>query len=324
MTDMQSLPAPASNDELEIDLGELFGVLWNGVWWIMLVGILAGAIGIVVAFSLENQYKASTVLAPAGDDAKGAAGALASQFGGLASLAGIGLPGGGGGTQNSLAVLQSAEFIAQFIQEQGLKPVLYPKLWDAERRQWRPRQAPGWLKRTTLAWVADPVQQERARRRSTEPSDLAAAELFKKTILAVSEEKKTNLVTVAITWRDPNQAAAWADGLVRQLNRRMQREAMAEADRSLAYLQAELAKTQEVPVREAIYKLVESKQKSRMVASVSNEVAFKILDPASAPEVPISPKRPLIIVLAGMLGGMLAVVVLLVRHFRQKAKAVPV
>lgn len=324
MTDMQSLPVPASNDELEIDLGELFGVLWNGVWWIMLAGILAGVIGIVVAFSQANQYKASTVLAPAGDDAKGAAGAIASQFGGLASLAGISLPGGGGGTQNSLAVLQSAEFIAQFIHEQGIKPVLYAKQWDARRQQWKPRGAPGMLKRLMLSWVDDPVQQARAQRKTLEPSELEAAELFKKKLLAVSEEKKTGLVTVTITWRDPNQAAAWADGLVRQLNRRMQREAMADADRSLAYLQAELAKTQEVPVREAIYKLVESKQKTRMVASVSNEVAFKVLDPVSASEVPVSPKRPLIIVLAGMVGGMLAIVLLLVRHFRQKAKAAPV
>lgn len=320
MTEMQTLPVSAPNDELEIDLGELFGVLWRGRWWIVLAGILASVIGIVVAFSLENQYRASTVLAPAGEDAKGA-GALAGQFGGLASLAGISLPGGGGGTQTSLAVLQSAEFIAQFIQEQGIKPVLYSQQWDAQRQQWKPRGAPGLLKRVTLSWVDDPVQLEQAQRKTAEPGDLVAAELFKKTILSVSEEKKSGLVTVTINWRDPKQAAAWVDGLVRQLNRRMQRESMAEADRSLAYLQAELAKTQEVPVREAIYKLVESKQKSRMVASVSNEVAFKVLDPASAPEMPVSPKRPLIIVLAGMLGGMVAVMALLIRHFRQKAKA---
>lgn len=318
MTEMQTLRAVPANDELEIDLGELVGVLWRGRWWIVLAGVLAGVIGIVVAFSLGNQYKASTVLAPAGEDAKGAAGALASQFGGLASLAGINLPGGGGGPKTSLAVLQSAEFIAQFIEEQGIKPALYPQLWDAQRQQWKPRNAPGFLRQLTLSWVDDPVQQARARRKTTEPGDLAAAEMFKLGVLSVSEEKKTGLVTVAISWRDPNQAVAWAEGLVRQLNRRMQREAMAEADRSLAYLQAELAKTQEVPVREAIYKLVESTQKSRMIASVTNEVAFKVLDPASAPELPVSPKRPLIIVLAGMLGGMFAVVALLIRHFWQK------
>ena len=55
----------------EIDLKELFMVLWGGKWLISAVTGLAAVISVVVALSLPNIYTASALLAPAesgGDD----------------------------------------------------------------------------------------------------------------------------------------------------------------------------------------------------------------------------------------------------------------
>ncbi|MDQ7050414.1 MAG: GNVR domain-containing protein [Enterobacterales bacterium] len=55
-----------------------------------------------------------------------------------------------------------------------------------------------------------------------------------------------------------------------------------------------------------------------MLAEVSDEYVFKTLSPAKVAEEKSKPKRALIAILGFMLGGMLSVIIVLVRHFRKK------
>jgi LPS O-antigen subunit length determinant protein (WzzB/FepE family) len=55
-----------------------------------------------------------------------------------------------------------------------------------------------------------------------------------------------------------------------------------------------------------------------MLAEVSDEYVLKTIDPANSPDEKAKPKRALIVVLATMLGGMLSVIVVLVRYFSNK------
>ncbi len=103
----------------EIDLRELFSALWKGKWVILLFTVVFAAGGVFYALSQPNTYKATAVLASASESGKGGMATMAAQFGGLASLAGINL--GGGGADNkamALAVLQSRLFINAFIHKQ--------------------------------------------------------------------------------------------------------------------------------------------------------------------------------------------------------------
>ena len=76
----------------EIDLRELFATLWRGKWIIILVTTVFAVVGVFYALSQPNIYQSSVLLAPAQDE--GGAG-VSGQLGGLASLAGISLGGGG-------------------------------------------------------------------------------------------------------------------------------------------------------------------------------------------------------------------------------------
>ena len=76
-----------------MDLKELFLVLWAGKWLIGGISALAAAVSIGVALILPNIYTASALLAPAEQSGGGLS--MMQQFGGLASLAGVPLPGGG-------------------------------------------------------------------------------------------------------------------------------------------------------------------------------------------------------------------------------------
>ena len=51
----------STDDVVEIDLKELFGVLWNKAWLILLCGVLAGAIGFCCSFFIMTpQYQSTT------------------------------------------------------------------------------------------------------------------------------------------------------------------------------------------------------------------------------------------------------------------------
>lgn len=82
--------------------------------------------------SQKELYKASAILAPASAEGSGGLSALAGQFGGLASMAGINL-GGSGGDKTALAleILKSRSFIENYIaKHELLVPLMAAEKWD--------------------------------------------------------------------------------------------------------------------------------------------------------------------------------------------------
>ena len=125
------LQTPYPDDE--IDLKELFSVLWSGKWLISAVTGLAAAISVVFALSLPNIYTASALLAPAESGGGGLSG-LMKQYGGLASLAGVSLPGGeeGSRAQLGMQLMKSRAFIGDFVERRDILPELMAvESWDA-------------------------------------------------------------------------------------------------------------------------------------------------------------------------------------------------
>ena len=72
----------------EIDLRELFGVLWSGKFKIIAITAIFAVGSVFYALWIPNQYKATALLAPAQSDGGGLSSTL-GQLGGLASLAGV-------------------------------------------------------------------------------------------------------------------------------------------------------------------------------------------------------------------------------------------
>ena len=63
-----------------------------------------------------------------------------------------------------------------------------------------------------------------------------------------------------------------------------------------------MAKTSEVDIRQAIYRLTEEQVNNAMLANVQREYAFRFIDPAIPPETKFSPKRPLITSVGAVIG----------------------
>ncbi|RJX67166.1 LPS O-antigen length regulator [Vibrio sinensis] len=297
----------SSNDD-EIDLRELFAELWRGKWLIVLVTTLFAIGGVAFALSQPNTYQASATLVAIGEEKGGGLASMAGQFGGLASLAGINLGGGGTNTKDlSLAVLKSRQFVNAFVDKHGLLPDLMAvESWNAKSGQITYNDE--LYDAGEQVWLVDPETEE-----SLKPTAWEAYKVFSKAI-SVSEAKETGMVTLKITHFSPIIAKQWVELLIQDLNQWMKQESLHDTRKNIAYLEDQLERTNVVDMKNVFYQLIQEQTKGLMLAEVKNEFAFKTIDPAVIPEEKAGPKRALICILATLLGGMLSVAIVLVRY----------
>ena len=118
----------------EIDLKELFTLLWNGKLVITLITGFAAVCAVLFALSLPNIYESKALLAPKGESGAGGLAGLARQYGGLASLAGINIGGGGGESSKSMRAqqkIQSLDFFTRHLYEKIVIDLMAVDHWDA-------------------------------------------------------------------------------------------------------------------------------------------------------------------------------------------------
>jgi len=273
------MTAGATDRELELS------VLWKAVrhsWWIVLLCIFVfGMVGAASALLVRPVYRAEAVLIPANIDEGGGAGAsLAGRLGGLAALGGIDLGVASDRSVEALALLGSRTLAEDFIREKQLMPVLFAKKWDQETSKWN-------------VGALDDV-----------PTMWDAYEIFDKEVRHIQQDTKTGIVKLSIDWFDPAQAAEWAADIVKLVNAKMRNRSIHEAETSLVYLRRGLDETTVVAVKQALFRLVELESKKKMLASVNDEFAFRVIDPpvASDPSRPLKPNKLLYIALGGFVG----------------------
>ncbi|MGO4891646.1 Wzz/FepE/Etk N-terminal domain-containing protein [Flavobacterium sp. W21_SRS_FM6] len=297
----------ADNDE--IDFRKLWNVIWSGKWIIIGVTAIFTIASIFYALSLPNIYKSEALLAPANSEQQGGLGALASQFGGLASLAGVNLGGAKADkTDMAIEILKSREFFSQFVDRHNILPDLMAvKEWD------RINNSVIYDTEIYLPKSDEWVRQVKPPRQ-IKPSMQEAIETFKN-LLNLAKDKETSMVNISIQHYSPYIAKQWVDWLIRDINLNMKSRDKQEAEKSIAYLQSQIEKTTITEHKTLLYQLIEEQTKTLMFAEVRDEYVFKTIDSALVPELKAKPKRALIVVLGVLLGGMVAVMIVLIRYF---------
>ncbi|HVY81104.1 MAG TPA: Wzz/FepE/Etk N-terminal domain-containing protein [Steroidobacteraceae bacterium] len=269
------VPPPYQHDA-DISLQELIQILWRGKWLILIVTVALGGAALAAALHMQKQYRASVVVAAVSSQASPTgASAFLSQFSGVAALAGIPLA-GNDSREEAIAILSSSALSASYIRQHNLIPVLFAK--DKNGRL---------------------------------PSLWQANAFFDNNVRKVTEDGRTGMITLTITWTDPVVAARWANELVATTNQYLRGKALEETERKIAYLQSQAAQTRIVQVQNAIYSLLESEIKSAMLARGTPEYALRVIDAAVPPERPSAP-RPLLWMLAGLTTGFFGAALLVI------------
>lgn len=298
----------------EIDLRELFGVIWRGKWIIILCTVLAAGIAVAVALKMPNIYRSEALVSPVNAE-NGGLGGLASKYGALAGLAGISLPSGGSDkTTLGLEIMKSRQFFETFnAQHDILVPLMATQGWDA---------ATGELLINPEVYDVGSGKWLREAKppRGSEPSLQEAHAVFL-SMLSTTQDKASGFVTIAIEHQSPVVAQQWVEWLVEDINEALRSQDLAQAERSIAYLEDQIRSTALAELQAGFFDLIQSQIETMMLAKATPEYLFKTIDPAVVPELKVKPKRSLIVALGVLLGGMLGVLLVLIRHYAFNSKS---
>ena len=277
----ESQTSTRTNDD-EIDLRELIKTLWAGKLVVITCTVVCAAIAVAYALLSVQIYRSEASLQIREENKSG----LPSQVGGLAALAGISIGSRDGSREFALTALKSRAVVQRMIEEENLLPILYADDWDATNKRWR---------------KTDP------------PTPWKAYELFMKSVLSVSVDKTSGIVTVGIEWKDPALAAAWARSLIVRVNTYVNQATIREAEQNLKFLDQQAQATPVVELQKTIFSMMEGEIKRLMVARNPETAPLRVIDPAVVPEKRIRPKRTLIAILGTLAGGFLGVMIVLGR-----------
>lgn len=294
----------------EIDLAELWRAVWAGKLTIIAISFIFAVASIFFALSKPNVYRASVILAPVSEeDGAGGLGALTGQFGGLASMAGIEL-GGGGNDKTTLAleILKSRSFIENYITKHKLAvPIMAGENWDMATdtlildNELYDQVNNKWIREVSLP-------------KKTVPSSWESFKEFSE-LLSIAQDEKTKMITIAIEYVSPTMAQQWLTWLIADVNEFVRNQDQKEAQDSIDYLTQQLENIQVTSMETVFFQLIEEQTKNMMLTKVKAEYVLKTIDPSQVPDEKAGPKRAFIVVLGTVFGGMLSVLIVLIRYF---------
>ena len=285
----------------EIDFREFFSTLWlNKKFILILTGIFA-VLSVIFSLILPNVYKSEALLVPSSLNSNST-----SQYSALASVAGVNLSDSSPDVTHAIAFINSKKIIRQLIKHESFLPdlmaakkwhiksnsIIYDdNLYDEENKKW-------------VREVNFPFQQV--------PSEQEAFALFSKQI-NISEDKKNQLVTLSVEHISPSVAQQWAEWIIDEANTMVANLRIEEAESSINYLNEQIKLTPYAELRTLFFNLIQQNTQNMMLAKVSKQYALTIIDPPLIPEIKSYPNRALICILGTLLGGMLSLLIILVR-----------
>ena len=115
-----------------INLSNILNKVYSERKIVIISTVLAVVLSVIYALSLPNIYKSSTLFTSNNETSSMTSGAMRSQFGGLASLAGIQIPNSSGSDKTLIAIemLKSKKFFSDYLYENILIELMASEGWD--------------------------------------------------------------------------------------------------------------------------------------------------------------------------------------------------
>lgn len=298
----------------EIDIRELWNKLLNGRIVVIVTTLVFAIVSIIYSLSLPNVYKSEVLLIPAEEKSGGVLNGMAGSLSGLAGIAGVSLDGGRiDKSAIAIEVLKSREFIAKFVEKHDLFVVLMAaKGWDRESNKLILDE--NMYDIDNKIWTRKPDPP-----RKPKPSLLEVYEQFNK-IFKVTQDKKTQFISISVEHFSPVIAKDLVDLLVEDINEEIKRRDVQEAKKSILYLTNQLQETSIADMQAVFYELIEEQTKTIMFSKVRDEYVFKTIDKAVVSEKKSKPNRAVLCVAGTVFGFLFGAFYVLASHYSKKKK----
>tara|TARA_B100000989_G_C19501882_1_gene454645 strand:- start:530 stop:1483 length:954 start_codon:yes stop_codon:yes gene_type:complete len=300
----------------EIDLRELFFILFRGKWIIVSVTGFLSIIGLLYSLLLPNIYESKAILVPV-NSSNGISGAF-QNYSGLAGIAGITLPSNNdeGNSAKAIRKMSSLSFFENNILPNIYLPDLMAvKFWNSDTKKIDYDKSIYNIQ--TKNWIRDysyPNKQI--------PSAQESFQVFLSNHLNLSEDKKSGFITLSIKHQSPYVAEQWARLIINEVNEFYREKDKSESQRAAAYLNQQISITSLSEIKFVFTQLLQEEFKKLTLIEANQSYVFDYIDPPAVMEKKSEPKRVLICIISALLGVLLSIVLVFIKHFATKDQEV--
>jgi uncharacterized protein involved in exopolysaccharide biosynthesis len=272
---------PYEYEEDEINLLDYFIVLLKYKWLILGIVFATGVAAVIISLMLPNIYRSEATIIPRQQEKSPASSAL-SALGALSGMAGelAGL-GGGGDVDKFEVVLKSRDLARRVVEKYKLMPDLFEEEWDPLKKEWKENPAP----------------------------TIQDAYKALMSMLIVSRDRKTDVLTIKFDHEDPNFAKVMADNYLAELSESLREETLKDAAENKRFLQEQIEQTSDPLLKVKISDLLAKEIEKETFARAQKYYSFIVLDPPVASDLDkkVKPKRALICILSVTVAGFFAI-----------------
>lgn len=267
-----------------------------------IIGLISASfavISILFALSLPNIYSSKTKVSSNLSDSNGMSGALAN-LGGLASLAGVSIGGGGVSPTVLKEILSSSSFLASFIKKYHIeKEVIAVKSFESTSNQFQYDDE-----------IYDNVNNKWVRQfkfpQTLEPSGAELVDEFKESF-SVQFDRKTKLINMTFSSMSPQFSQQVLENIVFHFNGYMRDKDVSDSLLSVKYLKEQLVVAKYVEVKRALQQIMEEQYKKLALAQTREEYALRYIESPMLAVKKSGPKRTIICIAITMLGTFFSV-----------------
>ncbi|MFO1463706.1 MAG: Wzz/FepE/Etk N-terminal domain-containing protein [bacterium] len=218
-------PPQYSQAEEDANLLDYWRVAVKRKWQILIVFLLCVGLSVLVTYVCPKKYRAEASIMPITSSGSGGMSGLMNQIGSMPLLGGaLGDLGklGGGKSKELVNILKSRTIAEKIINRFDLLKVIFAKQYDPQTKTFH-EGFPAFLKPI-------PVLED-------------GVEKFSKKIAKVDEDKKTGLIKVQISMKDPVLAAKVTNQMIVELQDFIENNSLTVAKRNRIFLEEQLVKT---------------------------------------------------------------------------------
>ena len=290
----------------EIDLQELFLLLWLKKYQILVFTFATGIFSIFYSINLSNYFQSESILIS--QDSQNNSSSL-GQYSDLAALAGINLDSGGDSLVNeTIEMIKSRKFVKHLLSFEDVLPSLMAsKSYDKTTNKLFFKEKI--YNPNTNEWAGKSFRYG-----ASKPSYLEAHEVYLSQ-LNIFQDKKTSFVNISYEHISPIFAKDFLNLIINEANNIMRQRDLDASNNALAYLKGEFNRTLLKEIKLSIQNLIEFQLETQMRAKVSEEYRLSVLEPPFVPELKSRPNRSVIVIISTILGFLLSSLSILIYHF---------
>lgn len=309
----------------EINLLELWQVVWKRRKLIAYIVIACVVATVIVSLCMRNIYESSAVITPVETKSGGGSGGMAAALaamggGGLGGL--IGLPESASSSEIML-LLNSNILREKIIKEHNLLPVLFADQWNEEKKTWKR----GVFSLNPLTWISNLITAVKPADKKAVKKDPGVPDMWDglralENIVNVKSNIKEKSITIAVQFDDPVIAANIAGYTIAALNDHMSSEAKRVAAVNKKYLEEQLLQTADPLIKQKIYNMIAQQVETTMMAEVKENFSFKVIDPPKVPDRKVKPKRAQMVMLSFVVSLFIGVFIVFFLEYLEKIKKI--